>query len=257
MIDQSRDRGGALRRARGAERTGRRFPRMLIQNTNPVFGLPRTRRWSNADSPREDLFVCVHEQFMTETRADGRTWCCPPPCSWSMTTSIRAAATQHIILGAEADRAARRMPSQPRRDLRARQAARRRASGLCHDAARDHRLDLAEIRAGGTLQRLEREKWIDCQPDFETAHYLKGFAYPDGKFRFKPDWAEPCRFRQRLSGRADRQDAEAAGLLDHHRGGGPAASVPPCDPRRPRRLPQTRRSTKRTRRACRTAAGPM
>jgi anaerobic selenocysteine-containing dehydrogenase len=26
------------------------------------------------------------------------------------------------------------------------------------------------------------------QPDFETAHYIKGFAYPDGKFRFKPDW---------------------------------------------------------------------
>jgi anaerobic selenocysteine-containing dehydrogenase len=40
----------------------------------------------------------------------------------------------------------------------------------------------------GTLERLEREKWIDCQPDFETAHYLKGFGYPDGKFRFKPDW---------------------------------------------------------------------
>jgi anaerobic selenocysteine-containing dehydrogenase len=40
----------------------------------------------------------------------------------------------------------------------------------------------------GTLERLEREKWIDCQPDFETAHYLKGFAYPGGKFRFKPDW---------------------------------------------------------------------
>jgi anaerobic selenocysteine-containing dehydrogenase len=40
----------------------------------------------------------------------------------------------------------------------------------------------------GTLERLEREKWIDCQPDFETAHYVKGFAYPGGKFRFKPDW---------------------------------------------------------------------
>ena len=38
------------------------------------------------------------------------------------------------------------------------------------------------------MERLEREKWIDCQPDFETAHYIKGFAYPDGKFRFKPDW---------------------------------------------------------------------
>jgi anaerobic selenocysteine-containing dehydrogenase len=40
----------------------------------------------------------------------------------------------------------------------------------------------------GTLAELEGKKWIDCQPDFETAHYLRGFAWPDGKFRFKPDW---------------------------------------------------------------------
>ena len=40
----------------------------------------------------------------------------------------------------------------------------------------------------GTLAELERKRWIDCQPDFETAHYLNGFAWPDGKFRFKPDW---------------------------------------------------------------------
>ena len=26
------------------------------------------------------------------------------------------------------------------------------------------------------------------QPDFETAHYTNGFAWPDRKFRFKPDW---------------------------------------------------------------------
>src|SRR5262249_55015660 len=35
---------------------------------------------------------------------------------------------------------------------------------------------------------LEEKKWIDCQPDFAKAHYLQGFAYPDRKFRFKPDW---------------------------------------------------------------------
>ena len=40
----------------------------------------------------------------------------------------------------------------------------------------------------GTLAELEAKRWIDCQPDFDTAHYIKGFAYPDGKFRFKPDW---------------------------------------------------------------------
>jgi anaerobic selenocysteine-containing dehydrogenase len=50
----------------------------------------------------------------------------------------------------------------------------------------------------GTLAELEASRWIDCQPDFATAHYLKGFAWPDGKFRFRPDWPNvpfrsPCR----------------------------------------------------------------
>ena len=40
----------------------------------------------------------------------------------------------------------------------------------------------------GGIDDLLETKWIDCQPDFETAHYLNGFAWPDGKFRFSPDW---------------------------------------------------------------------
>jgi anaerobic selenocysteine-containing dehydrogenase len=40
----------------------------------------------------------------------------------------------------------------------------------------------------GTLADLEAKHWIDCQPDFATAHYVSGFAWPDKKFRFKPDW---------------------------------------------------------------------
>ena len=42
----------------------------------------------------------------------------------------------------------------------------------------------------GTLENLESQKWIDCQPDFETSHYTNGFAYSDGKFKFKPDWSD-------------------------------------------------------------------
>ena len=40
----------------------------------------------------------------------------------------------------------------------------------------------------GTLAELEEKKWIDCQPEFDTAHYVGGFGYADKKFRFKPDW---------------------------------------------------------------------
>ena len=34
------------------------------------------------------------------------------------------------------------------------------------------------------------------QPDFETAHFLKGFGHPDGKFRFKPHWVGQARAQQ-------------------------------------------------------------
>jgi anaerobic selenocysteine-containing dehydrogenase len=40
----------------------------------------------------------------------------------------------------------------------------------------------------GDLASLEAGRWIDCQPPFEEAHYLDGFAWPDGRFRFAPDW---------------------------------------------------------------------
>ncbi len=40
----------------------------------------------------------------------------------------------------------------------------------------------------GTLADIEASRWVDCQPPFRQAHYLDGFPWPDGKFRFKPDW---------------------------------------------------------------------
>ncbi len=47
---------------------------------------------------------------------------------------------------------------------------------------------MLRVSKRGTLAELERDRWVDCQPPFEEAHYLTGFNWPDGKFRFKPDW---------------------------------------------------------------------
>ena len=46
----------------------------------------------------------------------------------------------------------------------------------------------------GTLEELEEKRWIDCQPEFNRAHYIDGFRWPDKKYRFKPDW-NAFRFR--------------------------------------------------------------
>ena len=79
----------------------------------------------------------------------------------------------------------------------------------------------------GTLEELEANRWLDCQPDFETAHYLKGFAYPDGKFRFKPDWPEVPFRRWHRNYRASH--AGIAGPLGRHRGSRHRAPVPARD----------------------------
>jgi anaerobic selenocysteine-containing dehydrogenase len=47
---------------------------------------------------------------------------------------------------------------------------------------------MLQVSKRGTLAELEANRWLDCQPPFEKAHYIDGFAWPDGKFRFKPDW---------------------------------------------------------------------
>ena len=47
---------------------------------------------------------------------------------------------------------------------------------------------MLQVSKRGTLAELEANRWLDCQPSFRQSHYLDGFPWPDGKFRFKPDW---------------------------------------------------------------------
>src|SRR6476469_10471477 len=67
MLDQSRI-GPVLTGDRGALRDGPPVTALLIQNTNPVSVAPDQTK-VKAGFAREDLFTCVHEQFMTETAA--------------------------------------------------------------------------------------------------------------------------------------------------------------------------------------------
>ena len=65
MLDQSRI-GAMLTGDTDALRGGPPVTAMLIQNTNPVSVCP-DQEMVKRGFAREDLFVCVHEQFMTET----------------------------------------------------------------------------------------------------------------------------------------------------------------------------------------------
>jgi anaerobic selenocysteine-containing dehydrogenase len=158
---------------------------MIIQNTNPVSVCPDQTQVKRGFA-RNDLFVCVHEQFMTET-ARMADVVLPATMFMEHDDVYQAGGSQYILLGPKLIEP----PGECRSNhelicaLAARVGARH--PGFVMSAR--ELIDWTLQHSGwGTLAELEDKRWIDCQPDFDTAHYIKGFAYPDGKFRFKPDW---------------------------------------------------------------------
>ncbi len=158
---------------------------MLIQNTNPVSVAPEQARVKRGFG-RDDLFVCVHEQVMTETAAIADI-VLPATMFLEHDDIYRGGGHQYILLGPKLIEP----PGECRTNHQVFAGLAERL-GLDHPgfamSERDHIDWMLRNSGRGTLAELEEAKWIDCQPDFRTSHFLDGFAYPDGKFRFKPDW---------------------------------------------------------------------
>jgi len=158
---------------------------MLIQNTNPVSVAPDQTRVKQGFA-REDLFVCVHEQFMTET-AKVADLVLPATMFMEHDDVYQGGGHQYILAGPKLIEPPGECRSN--HDVIVDLAKRLGAEHRGFDMTPREIIDWTLRESGwGTLENLERERWIDCQPDFETAHYANGFAWPDGKFRFKPDW---------------------------------------------------------------------
>jgi anaerobic selenocysteine-containing dehydrogenase len=136
---------------------------------------------------REDLFTCVHEQFMTATAkyADillpaamfleyddiyyglGHTHLTVGPAVLEPYEGCR---TNHELVCALAQRLGANQPSFQMSAIELLDATLR-ASGK-----------------GGWAEAAARG-WIDCGQDFATSHFVDGFPSSDGKFHFKPDWS--------------------------------------------------------------------
>ena len=158
---------------------------MLIQNTNPVSVAPDQTRVKQGFA-REDLFVCVHEQFMTET-AKVADLVLPATMFMEHDDVYQGGGHQYILAGPKLIEPPGECRSN--HDVIVDLAKRLGAEHRGFDMTPREIIDWTLRESGwGTLENLERERWIDCQPDFETAHYANGFVWPDGKFRFKPDW---------------------------------------------------------------------
>lgn len=159
---------------------------MLIQNTNPVSVAPEQDLIKQGFA-REDLFTVVHEHFMTET-AQMADIVLPATQFLEHDDLYKGGGHQYLMLGPKAVEP----PEGPRENIFVINEIARRVDSKPHPgfdiSARDHIDWLLRNSNYGTLADLEAGKWIDLQPDFETAHYLNGFGHADGKFHFKADW---------------------------------------------------------------------
>jgi anaerobic selenocysteine-containing dehydrogenase len=160
---------------------------LFVQNMNPAQVAPEQRK-VKAGLAREDLFVCVHEQFMTAT-AELADIVLPATMFLEHDDVYQAGGQQHILLGPKLIAAPGECWSN--HDVICALAKRVGATHPGFDMSPRALIDWTlEASGWGGIEGLEKNKWIDCQPDFKTAHYVEGFGYPDGKFRFRPDWGQ-------------------------------------------------------------------
>src|SRR5882757_3669128 len=161
---------------------------ILIQNTNPMTVAPE-QALVRQGFAREDLFVAVHEQFMTET-AQMADIVLPATMFMEHDDLYYGGGHQHISVGAKLIDP----PGECRSNHEVLQGLSRRLKAMHpgFDMSPRELIDATLKNSGhGDIETLEADLWRDLQPDFRTSHYLDGFAHADGKFHFKADWAHP------------------------------------------------------------------
>ena len=160
---------------------------LFIQNTNPVCVAPDQTKVL-AGFAREDLFTVVHEQFMTET-ARMADIVLPATMFLEHDDIYSGGGHQYVEFGGKLIDA----PGECRSNHEVICEIAKRV-GAAHPGFRMTPKGLADatLFTSGLprMTELEKANWIDVQPDFETSHFLKGFAWPDGKFRFRADWTK-------------------------------------------------------------------
>jgi anaerobic selenocysteine-containing dehydrogenase len=183
-LDQSRV-GAALTGEAEALKGGGPVKAMLIQNTNPLAVAPDQEKVRRGFA-RDDLFVCVHEQFLTDT-ARFADIVLPATMFLEHDDLYTGGGHQYLQFGPKAIE-----PPEGCRSnhevivaLAGRLGARHPGFSMTPREIIDWTL---RASGRGTLAELEAARWLDCAPSFDEAHFLNGFAHADGKFHLRADW---------------------------------------------------------------------
>ncbi|MEM7045989.1 MAG: molybdopterin-dependent oxidoreductase, partial [Pseudomonadota bacterium] len=160
---------------------------LLIQNTNPMDVAPELAK-VHEGFRRDDLFVCVHEQFMTET-ARMADIVLPATMFLEHDDIYQAGGHSSLQIGKKL--------FEPYQNCRTNHFV------ICELARRlgapDHPgfqmtewqlIDDLLTRSGWPdAATVDQKGGHDAMADEDMAHYRKGFPTETGRFQFKPDWA--------------------------------------------------------------------
>ncbi len=187
VLDQSRI-GPVLTGDRRDLGDGPPVTAMLVQNTNPMVVAPELDLVHRGFA-RDDLFCCVHEQFMTET-AKMADIVLPATMFLEHDDIYQGGGHQHIMWGPKLVEAPQgcRSNHEVICGLAQRLGVAGRHAGFAMSPAElaDH---MMRASGWGPLENLIAMKWMDVQPEFGRAHFIDGFGHPDGRFRFRADWS--------------------------------------------------------------------
>ena len=184
LLDMSRI-GSVLTGDRSELGDGPQVHAMLIQNQNPLVVCPDSNRVRRGFG-RADLFVATHEQFLTET-ARWSDIVLPATMFMEHDDIYQAGGHSHIQIGPKLIDP----PGECRSNHQVLQGLAQRL-GARHPGFEMTEMEIidATLRKSGYpgADTVLAQRWYDAMPSFRTAHFLDGFATPDKKFHFAPNW---------------------------------------------------------------------
>ena len=158
---------------------------MIVQGTNPMSIAPDQNKVREGFL-RDDLFLCVHEQFMTETALMADI-VMPATTFLEHDDIYKGGGQTYIGLGPKIIEAVGE--SRPN-DYVINEIGKR--LGCKHPAFYMSTNEIIEgtLKASAypNLDHMTENHWHDCVENFDSHHFVNGFGWPDQKFRFKPDW---------------------------------------------------------------------